>query len=589
MAGVRCRTLLTLVLLMALGGCGHETAVPGSNPAETAEWSQWGGRARHDGAAAGTAQDPVRMLADVTVDPFAGQEAAESGREALLVHYPSPLLDGDDVFITSKSGAWRSCDPPGSGHPAPCGSAAWNGVIWNVKRLAWDGGRLVERWTVASDWKPIPDAGALASWEPVFHPILARGSVWMPAAGGAVVEIERSSGRVLSRIAPISEPGTYVAGPLAADTAGNIYYTAMSVDPADPWRNDVRGAWLVKIPADGPPIQASFASLTPGAPAGGSRCTGTFAPSQLPWPPAPNAVPPSGPCGSQRPGLNVAPAVAADGTVYVVSRAHFNGRYGYLVAATPSLAPRWAASLRGRLSDGCGSDLMPPTGSRGGCRAGARDGVDPATNEPPAGVVTDLSSSSPVVAPDGSVVYGAYTRYNGSRGHLFRFSDAGALVATYDFGWDLTPAIYAHGGTWSVVIKDNHYGGGSYCGVPEVCPPAEGGPFRITQLSPELRPEWSFTPDPTPACARLPDGSVSCSNEPVDDQEWCINAPVVDSSGVVLALNEDGNLYTIAQGGGLRRRTFLQRSVGAAYTPLAVDRSGRTYAQNYGHMFALGQ
>jgi hypothetical protein len=29
--------------------------------------------------------------------------------------------------------------------------------------------------------------------------------------------------------------------------------------------------------------------------------------------------------------------------------------------------------------------------------------------------------------------------------------------------------------------------------------------------------------------------------------------------------------------------------VGAAYTPLAVDRMGRSYAQNYGRLFALGQ
>jgi hypothetical protein len=140
-----------------------------------------------------------------------------------------------------------------------------------------------------------------------------------------------------------------------------------------------------------------------------------------------------------------------------------------------------------------------------------------------------------------------------------------------------------------VVIKDNHYGAGSYCSVPEVCPPRENGPFRITQLSPDLGPEWSFVPEPTPACVRLGDGSISCSNEVVEEAEWCINAPVVDRSGVVLSINEDGNLYAIGQGGTLRRRTFLQRAVGAAYTPLAVDRTGRVYAQNYGQLFALGQ
>jgi hypothetical protein len=590
--GGLCRTLPLAVALATLAACGNDSS-SSSTPAPagtgTPDWSQWGARARHDGATASSAQDPARILASLTVDPFAAQEAADSGRDALVVHYQAPLLDGDDVFMTFKSGRWTSCNPPGSGRPAPCGSAAWSGVVWTVKRLTWNGASLAERWTAASDWKPIPDAGVLASWEPVFHPVLARGAVFMPGAGGSIVQLDRETGAPVSRIAPLNDAGAYVAGPLTADDAGNIYYTAMAVNPADPWRTDVRGAWLVKVPVTGPPIVASFGSLTPGAPVAGGQCTGAFAASQLPWPPSRDAVPPAGLCGSQRPGLNVAPAVAPDGTVYAVSRAHFNPRYGYVVAATSSLAPRWAASLRGRLSDGCGSDLMPPTGRPGGCRAGARDGVDPATNEPPAGLVVDLASSSPVVAPDASVIYGAYTRYNGSRGHLFRFSDAGALLATYDFGWDVTPAVYAHDGSFSVVIKDNHYAAGSYCGVPEVCPVSAGGPFRITQLTPELRPEWSFTATPTAACVRLGDGSISCSSELVEEPEWCINAPVVDRSGVVLAINEDGYLYAIGQGGALRRRTFLERAVGAAYTPLAVDRAGRTYAQNYGRLFALGQ
>lgn len=46
--------------------------------------------------------------------------------------------------------------------------------------------------------------------------------------------------------------------------------------------------------------------------------------------------PPPAPCGAHRAGVKVAPAVAADGTIYTVSRAHSNSRYGYLVAVTPT-------------------------------------------------------------------------------------------------------------------------------------------------------------------------------------------------------------------------------------------------------------
>src|SRR5207302_977777 len=100
----------------------------------------------------------------------------------------------------------------------------------------------------------------------------------------------------------------------------------------------------------------------------------------------------------------VAPAIAPDGAIYTISRAHRNDRYAYLVAVNPDLSPRWSASLRDRFHDGCGTTTLPPNGQPGGCRAGANLGVDPATNQLPAGRVLDDASSSPVVAPDGSIL-----------------------------------------------------------------------------------------------------------------------------------------------------------------------------------------
>src|SRR5215469_11195201 len=62
------------------------------------------------------------------------------------------------------------------------------------------------------------------------------------------------------------------------------------------------------------------------------------------------------------------------------------------------------------------------------------------------------------VLPDGNVLYGSYTRYNIARGHLIKFNGAtGAVMAYFDFGWDTTPAVFAHDGVYSIVIKDNHY------------------------------------------------------------------------------------------------------------------------------------
>jgi hypothetical protein len=171
-----------------------------------------------------------------------------------------------------------------------------------------------------------------------------------------------------------------------------------------------------------------------------------------------------------------------------------------------------------------------------------------------------------VALPDGGVLYGAMTRDNGFRGHLFKFSASGAPLGSYDFGWDITPAVYPHDGTYSIVVKDNNN--------------VDGGPFAITQLSKDLVPEWKFVNTSTETCHREPDGSIVCEDngEHPGGFEWCINAPAVDRDGTVYVTSEDGNFYAIGQGGVEKARVFLEIAQGAAYTPLSLDGQGRIYA-----------
>jgi hypothetical protein len=204
-----------------------------------------------------------------------------------------------------------------------------------------------------------------------------------------------------------------------------------------------------------------------------------------------------------------------------------------------------------------------------------------ARNTRPGARVLDDSSSSITVTPDGRILYGAYTRYDFAREHLMKFDSNGQFQGAYSFGWDSTPAIYQHGGTYSIVIKDNEYGGGpqfgSYCNVDSICPPRNNGPFFITQLDPNLNIEWTFQNTNDQRCTRNSDGSITCVPNGSGNQwqnigfEWCINAPVVDKFGVVYANSEDGNLYAIAQGAKLKQNTFLDLALGAAYTPLAIS------------------
>lgn len=548
---------------------------------------QRGSSQEHQGDSAAVGQPLMALLADLVYDPFVEDEKAESGG-SLLVHYALPLLDGSDVYMEFKSGSYVPCLPPGSGMPAPCGPDAWMAQVWNVKKLVWRRGALVEAWSFASDWKPEPDGGSVGNWEPVFHPALAGDFVYVPGAGGTVFKLSKATGKVAARINPFGanqDSGAFVAGGLAADGSGNVFYDVLRLDLNLPWNVDALGAWLVKVAPDGSSSKAAFSELVAGAPAASAPCRLGFT-GDLPWPPSIRAIPQSLPCGSQRPGINVIPAIAPDGTIYTVSRAHFNGRYGYLVAVHPDLTPAWSASLRGILKDGCGVGL-PPNGTPGGCRDSSTLGVDPATNDLPAGRVSDLASSSPVVLPDGAILYGAFTAYNYSRGHLFKFGPDGRALATYDFGWDLTPAVYAHDGTYSILVKDNHYEVGSYCGDPRYCP-AETPKYDLTSLDPDLSVEWKFTGTNTLSCRRESDGGVACVSDHPNGFEWCVNQPAVDGSGVAYATSEDGFLYAIGPGGILAGRIFLDLALGAAYTPVAISPDGLIFAQNNGHLFVGG-
>jgi outer membrane protein assembly factor BamB len=148
--------------------------------------------------------------------------------------------------------------------------------------------------------------------------------------------------------------------------------------------------------------------------------------------------------------------------------------------------------------------------------------------------------------------------------------------------------VYSHGGTYSIVIKDNHYDAGSYCGNPTFCPVAPQGPYFITQLMADLSLEWQFKNTETQSCERTGSGGLTCKTTHPNGFEWCINAPAIDGNGVVYANSEDGNLYAINQGGTVKQRIFLKLAIGAAYTPLSIGSDGKIYTENDGHLFVVG-
>ncbi len=597
-------------------------------------WPQWGQNQLHQGFVPTVGQAATSILADVVYDPFTAAEERDTGGD-LLVHYQVPLVDGNDVFMEFKTGRFIECDPPGSGNPpageTDCGQSAWNSQIWNQRRLHWENGVLVEKWNFQSDWKAVRIE--LAQWEPVYHAVLANGFVYDPGFGGSVFKLDRGDGSIVTRISPFGalDPNTFVAGPLSADSSGNVYYNAIKfTDQTIGVYPGLVNSWLVKIAPDDTVSMVSYGTLLAAiAPAASDPCERSFTASTLPWPPSPSSNPRTRPCGAQRPGLNIAPAIGPDGTIYTASKGHgesnFFGfqlsgdRASFVVAVNPDLTRKWATSLAHTLNDGCGI-LLPIASSstpiqKGACRNGANVGVDPSTNRSGSGRILDAGTSSPVVLPDGNIYFGAYTRYNIARGHAYKLRGSdGAIQAIYNFGWDDTQAVFQHDGTYSIVMKDNHYDeeAGFYCNTPDT-PVSQGGnpafipnvvcdftgipagPFFITQVNPNLVPEWKFQSTETLDCHRNSNGTVTCVNDGKHPNgfEWCINAPAVDGNGNVYVESEDGNIYVLDQGhSGIfttpKFKLFTNLAVGAAYTPFSIDHEGRLYAQNNGHLFVVG-
>src|SRR5262249_5007805 len=148
----------------------------GAASAAAQGWPQWGRNAQHTGTTSVTGQTATHILENIVYDPFVAQEKADPlAAPDLLVHYQTPLVDGNNVYMEFKSGTYTSLDH-------------WETQTWNERRLQWQGGHLNTVWSFQSDWKPVPYGSATngPGWEPVFHAALSGNSVYVPGAGGSI-------------------------------------------------------------------------------------------------------------------------------------------------------------------------------------------------------------------------------------------------------------------------------------------------------------------------------------------------------------------------------------------------------------------
>jgi hypothetical protein len=398
----------------------------------------------------------------------------------------------------------------------------------------------------------------LHNWTPSYSPTLTPGNrVYFAGAGGTVyfrdnVDSSGSTGGQLAffgLVNYLASPASYnatvfVDTPITSDSGGNIYFGFRTSGTA---------------PLG---LQSGIARID-------SNGNGT-------WISAVNAS--GGDANITQVPHQAAPALSNDGqTLYVVVTSANTSTNQYLVGLDPTTLALKQSS--------------PGVPMRVALKDPRNGGVNNAT-------VSDDSSASPMVGPDGDVYYGVLGNPdNGSRGWMLHFS--GDLTQTRTagaFGWDNTPSVVpasmvpSYTGTSSYLIftKYNNYAGqDGGDGVNKIAvldpnatmvePHASSNGLLVMK---EILTIAGPTPDPD-FIAQYPNAV----------REWCINTAVVDPATMSVMVNsEDGKLYRWnLNTNTLSQVVTLSPGVGEAYTPTLMGPDGTVYAINWAILNAVGR
>jgi len=178
-------------------------------------WPQWGLDPQHGLQANVAGQRLNQILAAVTYDALIADEEGQNGGN-LLAHFQVPLIDGNDVYMESKDGAYSL--------------NTYSTERWHQNKFTWQGGTLVKVWTFDTDW--IAPGSTNDFWEPVYHAALANGFVYDMGAGGTLFKLNKSNGSVVKRLNPFGttvDPNTFTASPPSVDASGNVYYNVVKI------------------------------------------------------------------------------------------------------------------------------------------------------------------------------------------------------------------------------------------------------------------------------------------------------------------------------------------------------------------------
>jgi hypothetical protein len=205
--------------------------------------------------------------------------------------------------------------------------------------------------------------------------------------------------------------------------------------------------------------------------------------------------------------------------------------------------------------------------------------------------ISDDSTASPTVGPDGDVYFGVLETVFGShngRGWLLHY-DATLVnrLTPGGFGWDDTASVvdaslvpsYTGSSPYLLMVKYNNYRGAG----------TGDGANKVAILDPRTSQVDAISGRTIMKEVLTLLGSTFVSGNSGPVVEWCINTAAVDPfTRSVLVNSEDGHLYRWSLANNTAsQRIRLGNRIGQSYTPTAVGADGAVYAVNNAMLFSV--
>jgi hypothetical protein len=408
--------------------------------------------------------------------------------------------------------------------------------------VAYSGRSGTRRWSLETDYQPPGFANGFFAWTPPLPAVLTRRTTLAVAGAGGTVLLRRHANMTTGAARRLVFYGS------AQRRAHRAAYDK-AVQITTPLTAGRDGSLYFGFTVSGPTPAHLASGIARIGPHGHATWISVAAAAGTP---AMKGV-----------AMNCAPALSPSGrTVYIAVTSPNRDMLVGLDAAT--LAPRYHVVLK-----------------------------DPLSGQP--AFISDSSSASPTVGPDGDVYYGVLENpfpSHDDRGWLLHYNASLTQTRTPgSFGWDNTVSVlparavpgYSGTSPYLLVSKYNNYLG---------IGPYGNGHNRVALLDPRATQKDPFANTPVMRSVQTILSPVHFPGAPAGARyEWCINSAVVDPvDHSVIVNSEDGVLYRWDLADNtLAEQIRLNAPRPEAYTPTVIGPDGTVYAINNSTLYAVGR